>query len=257
MNPPDFRDLRAGRPDCPSDFTLDRLHSGELPQEKAQETERHVAGCADCGARMAERRAGFGAIEGVDPRAMLARIRTGLDSPARRPLSARILDQARRLLAPMAVVATAAVALVMVNRQDVESPTTRMKGSPALHVFRLEGDHAVEAISGDKFAPGDRLRFIVDLPTEGHVAVVGIEPSGKLYTAWPLDSEVQTRFAAGSRIMLPGAVALDNQPGRETLHLVHCPVAVGPPECTSGGVGAKPVCPAGCVTTPFILDKTP
>jgi hypothetical protein len=257
MNPPDFRVLRSGRPECPSDFTLDRLHAGELSQEQARETERHVAGCAECGARMAERRAGFDAIEGVDPRAMLARIRTGLDSPARRPLSERLLVQARRLLAPVAVMATAAVALVVVTGQDVESPTTRMKGSLGLHVFRLVGDHAVEAVSGDKFAPGDRLRFVVDLPAEGHVTVVGIEPSGKLYTAWPLDTESQTRFAAGSRIMLPGAVALDDQPGRETLHLVHCPVEVGPPECTSRGAGAKPVCPAGCVTTPFVLEKAP
>jgi hypothetical protein len=132
-----------------------------------------------------------------------------------------------------------------------------MKGSLALHVFRLAGDHAEEAVSGDKFAPGDRLRFVVDLPAEGHVKVLGIEPSGALYIAWPLDSGLQTRFAAGTRIELPGAVSLDAQPGRETLHLVHCPVKVGPPDCTSGGAGAKPVCPADCVTTSFLLDKAP
>lgn len=253
MKPPDFVNLRAGRPGCPSDFTLDRLHAGELPQAEARETESHVAGCADCGARMAERRAGFGAIDGVDPRVMLGRIRTGLDAPARVPLSERLSGWSRRLLAPLAMVATAAVVLLVVV--PGQERVTRVKGALALHVFRLTGDHAEEMVSGDAFAPGDRLRFRVDVPAEGHVMVLGVEASGALYTAWPLEPGVQTRFEEGDGIELSGAVSLDAQPGREVLHLVHCPLEVGPPECTSGGAGGKPVCPEGCVMTSFILEK--
>jgi hypothetical protein len=255
MNPPDFDKLRTGRPDCPSDLTLDRLHTGELPREKATEAERHVAGCADCGARMAERRAGFGAIDGVDPRVMLARIRTGLDRPA--PLSERLSGWFRRQFAPLAVAAVAAVTLVVVTQQQVQPEETRMKGSLALHVFRLAGDHSEQVVSGSEFAPGDRLRFTVDLPAEGHVSVLGVESSGALYTAWPLEPGMQTRFAAGSGIELTGAVSLDAQPGRETFHLVQCPLEVGPPKCTSGGADAAPVCPAGCVSTPFVMVKKP
>ncbi|HEX8438551.1 hypothetical protein [Archangium sp.] len=255
MSPLDFNKLRTGRPECPSDLTLDRLHTGELPREKAVEAERHVAGCADCGARMAERRAGFGAIDGVDPRAMLARIRTGLDRPA--PLPERLSGWLRRQFAPLAVAAVAAVALVVVTQEQVQPEGTRMKGSLGLYVFRLAGDHSEEVISGGVFAPGDRLRFAVDLPSEGHVTVLGIESSGALYTAWPLEPGVQTRFAAGSRIELSGAVSLDEKPGRETFHLVQCPVEVGPPVCTSGGADAAPVCPYGCVSTPFVLVKKP
>jgi hypothetical protein len=256
MSPPDFDKLRTGRPDCPSDLTLDRLHTGELPREKAVEAERHVAGCADCGARMAERRAGFGAIEGVDPRVMLARIRTGLDRPA--PLPERLSGWVRRLFAPLAVAAVAAVALVVVTQQQQQQPEeTRMKGALGLHVFRLVGDHSEEMVSGSVFAPGDRLRFAVDLPAEGHVMVLGVEPAGALYTAWPLEPGVQTRIAEGNGIELSGAVSLDAQPGRETLYLVQCPVEVGPPDCTSGGADAAPVCPAGCVSTPFIMVKQP
>lgn len=257
MSPPDFLSLRAGRSECPSDLALDRLHAGELPTEEAKRTEQHVAGCADCGARMAERRAGFGAIDEVDPRAMLARIRTGLDAPVQASVSERLLGWARRLIAPVALVAAAAVALLMVRTPVDEGPTTRMKGSLALHVFRLQGDHAEEVLSGDRFAPGDRIRFAVDLPAEGLVKVLGVESSGTLYTAWPLDSGVQTRLEAGNGIELSGAVSLDAKPGRELLYLVQCPVEVGPPECTSGGAGAKPVCPAKCAMSPFILDKRP
>ncbi|PTL83868.1 hypothetical protein [Vitiosangium sp. GDMCC 1.1324] len=257
MSLPDFTALRTGRPDCPSDLTLDRLQAGELPRERAQEAERHIAGCADCGARMAERRAGFGAIEGVDPRVMLARIRTGLDRPA--SLSERLLGGFRRLFAPLAVVAAAAVAFVVVTREQVQQPSldTRPKGSLALHVFRLAGDHAEEMVSGGAFAPRDRLRFTVDLPEEGYVTVLGIESSGALYTAWPLEPGTETRFAAGTGIELSGAVSLDAKPGRETFHLVHCPVKVGPPHCTSSGAGAAPVCPAGCESTPFLMEKGP
>jgi hypothetical protein len=255
MKPPDFDTLRKGGPACPSDLALDRLHAGELPREAAAELERHVEGCTDCGARMAERRAGFDAIEGVDPRVMLARIRTGLDTPA--PLPQRLLAWTRRQLAPLAVAATAAIALVVVTSQQVEQPGTRMKGSLTLHVFRFTGDHAEEVISGSTFAPGDRLRFVIDVPAEGHVSVLGVESSGAVYTAWPLEAEAQTRFAEGKGIELSGAVSLDDQPGRELLYLVHCPLKVGPPACTSGGAGAAPVCPEGCVSSPFILEKGP
>ncbi|QRN99376.1 hypothetical protein JRI60_10305 [Archangium violaceum] len=255
MNPPDFGALRTGRPDCPSDFTLDRLHAGELPKEDTLKAERHVAGCVECGARMTERRAGFGAIEGVDPRVMLARIRTGLDKPA--PLPERLLGWLRQRSAPFAAAAAAAVVLLVVSTQQVRPPENRAKGSLALHVFRFAGDHSEETVSGGAFKPGDRLRFVVDLPAEGHVTVLGVESSGALYTAWPFEPGVQTRFAEGTGIALPGAVSLDEKPGRETLYLVHCPVEVGPPNCTSQGAIAAPVCPAGCVTTPFILVKAP
>jgi hypothetical protein len=185
---------------------------------------------------------------------MLGRIRTGLDKPASLP--ERALGWVRRALAPLAVLTTAALAFVIVTRQDdVRPPLTRAKGSLALHVYRLEGDHTEEVISGGTFAPGDRLRFVVDLPAEGFVTVLGVESSGELYTAWPLEPGTQTRFAEEDNITLPGAVSLDEQPGQETLHLVHCPLEVGPPSCTSGGVDAPPVCPEGCTTTAFVMVK--
>jgi hypothetical protein len=146
--------------------------------------------------------------------------------------------------------------MVRAGGDDV-NPTTRMKGSLALHVFRLQGEHSEEVLSGDRFAPGDRIRFSVDLPAEGQVKVLGVESSGALYTAWPLDSGVQTRLEKGNGIELSGAVSLDANPGRELLYLVRCPVEVGPPDCTSGGADAKPVCPSGCAMSPFVLDKRP
>lgn len=254
MKDPHFSSLRRYGPECPSDWRLDQLHAGELAASEAGATRQHLAGCQTCTARMAERTAGFNAISEVDPRVMLARIRAGVDSRARPSLLDRLRSWGRGLLAPVALAATAGIAVFIATSNEQSGPDTRMKGGLALHVFRLAGDHAEEALSGDRFAPGDRLRFSVDLPTEGHVSVLGIEAGGTLYTAWPLEPGMQTRFAAVNGIELPGAVVLDEQPGRETLYLVHCPLQVGTPACTPS-TGGKPSCPQGCAMTAFVLDK--
>lgn len=250
----DFNNLRKTGPECLSDWMLDRLHAGETSESETHAARQHIAGCETCTARMAEREAGFNAIRDVDPRVMLARIRAGVDSRARPSLFERIRTWRRGLLAPVALAAAAMVVFVIANGTGQTGGDTRIKGGLALHVFRLSGDHANEALSGDRFAPGDRLRFTVDLPAEGHVSVLGVEAGGALYTAWPLEPGVQTRFAAGNGIELPGAVALDEQLGQETLYLVHCPLQVGTPVCTSGS-GGKPSCPKSCAMTAFVLDK--
>lgn len=257
MSVADFQALREGRADCPSDFTLDRLHARELDAAAARTAEQHIAGCEVCGARMAKRRAGLGAIEGSDPRVMLARIRSRLDEPA--SLGERVSRWLRRGLAPLVLAgAAAAVAIVALRPADTgPADVLRPKGALALHVYRLVDGHAQEAVSAEAFAPGDRLRFKVNLPSEGHVAIFGVERSGKLYTAWPLEEGTDTHLNAGDDLELPGAVKLDETPGEEILYLVHCPLAVGTPRCTSAGPEKPPACPAECAHTAFRLGKKP
>lgn len=257
MSVVDFQALREGRADCPSDFTLDRLHARELEGEAARSAEKHVAGCEVCAARMAKRQAGFNAMEGVDPRVMLARIRSRLDEPA--SLGDRVSRWVRRAVAPLVLAAAAAaVAIVVLKPVDTTSGDgIRPKGALALHVYRLAEGHAQEAVSGEAFAPGDRLRFKVALPSEGHIAIFGVERTGQLYTAWPLDEATDTRRSAGDDIELPGAVQLDETPGEELLYLVHCPLAVGTPRCTSAGAEKPPACPTGCSHTAFRVGKEP
>jgi hypothetical protein len=123
----------------------------------------------------------------------------------------------------------------------------RLKGGLALHVHRQRGSASEEAVSGGRFADGDRLRFVVDLPAPGQVMIQGVEATGNVYRAWPLDGAAAP-LPAGPGQVLPGAVSLDGARGRELLYLVHCP---GPPTCT----GAPPRCQPGCATTAFVLDK--
>ena len=82
-------------------------------------------------------------------------------------------------------------------------------------------------------------------------AVLGVEPQGGLYVAWPSGSD-SGRRPMGKRQELPGAVALDASMGKEVLYLVWCPAETAAPAqaCKSGGPEQPPRCPAGCRRTP-------
>jgi hypothetical protein len=264
--------IRAGQPQCPSDLALDRLHSGELAGQAARELSSHIDGCNVCPQRMAERRAGFDAIPGADPRPLLAGIRRALHESGTAP-SAKATPAASWLrfrsyfAAPvLAMAAAAAFAVIMVARQPgSDTPTvstgqlehTREKGGLGLHVYRLVNGQSESALSGAPFAAGDHLRFVVDLPSRGYVNILGVESSGNKYVAWPTAGEPTVVREAGPAQELPGAVLLDSSVGKETLYLVTCPETVGAPSerCTASATGELLTCPVGCERTPFVLDK--
>lgn len=243
MTTPDFMKLRAGNTECPSDLKLDRLASGELDAAARSSCEAHVSGCEACTARMVERRAGWNAHP-VDPRKMLAAVRRADPAP---------VPWLRRFGPLLGLIAVGATALALMLKPAPEYET-RFKGGLQLRVFRLENGHAREVESGSQFAAGDRLRFVVDLPSAGAVEVLGVERDGNLYKAWPQGSDDVQR-TAGSGVELPGAVALDTTPGDETFFLVHCPGQTVAPTCTSAGAGVAPRCGSGCNSTSFLVKK--
>lgn len=258
-NGPDFCSLRPGKPGCPSDLLLDRYAAQELGAETAASVRAHLAACDLCPSRLDASR--FEAMADVDPRLLLAGIRRGLDEP--RSLKERAGACLRRFAAvraPLAIVAGVAALLLVLpltRRSAVDAPATvRQKGSLVLRVYRAKGTGSEELLSGSRFLPGDVIRFVVDLPSSGQVAILGVEQSGELYTAWPLAEQAAlTRQPAGKSLALPGALSLDGSLGRETLYLVHCPDAAEPPQCQARGSLEPPSCPAGCALTPFVLSK--
>ena len=243
---------------CPSELELDRWHAKELPAARMQALESHAANCTDCQARMKQRAQGFAAIAApagqppIDERRVLAGLRRRLDEePPRMSLFARRLSVLAGFLACAA--AFALVALPKHDRQG-EEYEVRAKGGLALHVFREQNGRASEALSGDQFHAGERLRFVADLPSDGEVRVIGVEATGALYTAWPLDAMLGTRLAHGNGIALPGAVALDDSHGRETLYLVECGSRDALDSCRAEP-GSKPHCDSSCELSPFVLEK--
>ena len=266
-----FTQLRAGHADCPSDLALDRLQAGELSSVQAEALRRHVADCALCPQRMSAREAGFANFKELDERQLLASIRRGLAEEPAPSLLERLLRRMRVMALPLSGLAVAAVAaLVLLGRPGSSTQPmggdpslnpsvieeTREKGGPLLQVYRLVDGRAQPALSGDTFKSGDRLRFVVDLPAAGQVAVLGVEPQGGLYVAWPGGSDSGQR-PMGKRQELPGAVALDASTGKEMLYLVWCPTETAAPAqaCKTGGPEQPPRCPAGCQQSPFVMNK--
>lgn len=266
-----FTQLRAGHADCPSDLALDRLQAGELSSAQTEALRRHVADCALCPQRMSAREAGFANFKELDERQLLASIRRGLAEEPSPSLLERLLRRMRVMALPLSGLAVAAVAaLVLLGRPgsstqpmgsdpSLNPPVieeTREKGGPLLQVYRLVDGRAQPALSGDTFKSGDRLRFVVDLPAAGQAAVLGVEPQGGLYVAWPSGSD-SGRRPMGKRQELPGAVALDASMGKEVLYLVWCPAETAAPAqaCKSGGPEQPPRCPAGCQQSPFVMNK--
>ena len=242
MSSLDFTKLRQGNPDCPSDLRLEQLVSGALAE--GSDVAVHVSGCASCGPRVAVLRQGWAALPS-DPRPMLAAVRRAAAVPLATPWW-------RRALVPGLLFTAALVAVVMSSAPPVDE--VRVKGGLQLRVFRLEKGHSQEVLSGASFAPGDRLRFVVDVPSAGAVSVVGIDHTGALYRAWPPAAE-DVKRSAGAAQELPGAVALDDTHGDETLYLVHCPGRETAPVCESAGAGQAPRCEAGCELTAFVVKK--
>lgn len=306
MNTDALQRLKEGQADCPSDLALDRLHARELPPDRAQAVQAHIDACTVCPARMAQRQAGLDGFAEVDPRPLLAAIRRGVDADAATEKRSKVTAWRKWLaliVAPLGVAATLAVVMwarhpaVPVTGDDLDGygeggdgdsgpDQTRTKGSLALRVYRqVQGPGSPTAqsqqmVSGDRFAPGDKLRFVVDLPSDGQVAIVGVEASGATYTAWPSQNNLATARPGGKDQQLPGAVALDNSKGRETLYLVHCPHASEPPQCTHVDIGDTAAaggtvssdsrvstgsknpgtrrrlrCPRGCRMVPFVVVK--
>lgn len=243
-----------GSPDCPSDYALDLLRAGLMPADEGAALEQHVDGCPACGARLAMMRRGFDGEPDVDPRRLLAgaRRRAAEAAEAATPWWRR---WAVWLPALAGAAAVAFFALRPVVGPVAPPDGVRTKGGLALYVQLAVDGGSREIVSGERLAPGSRLRFQVDLPEAGRVAIIGVEADGGRYAVWPLDPAASDALDAGDRQLLSGAFGLDAAPGRETLHLVVCAGAEPTTACDIDARGAR--CPEGCRTTPFELVKGP
>jgi anti-sigma factor RsiW len=245
-----------------SDLALDRLHAGELPDERATALRAHLSGCAACEARLSERTRGFAAFPELDAGLVFARVVAKAEAGVEDGWLTRLrafFGSLSGALSTSAVALAVVAAVVISQRSSVDEDGvhgTRLKGGLALRVHRQRGDHSEAVASGEAFAPGDRLRFEVDAPDSGYVAILGVESSGKLYRAWPLAAAATTvHLAAGRGVLLDGAVSLDDAVGREVLYLVQCHDQAAPAACTSRGPDQAPRCAPGCSLSPFVLDK--
>lgn len=252
----DLGKIRRGREGCPSTLRIERYVAGELGAEERTTIEAHAETCAHCPADIARARGGFAVWPELDAAKSFAEV----VARAERSKRAR---RWRGVLIAAGPLAFAALLFLVLRPPTEQGPSMRLpstslgvrtKGQTVLRVFRQTPSGSEELTSGAEVYAEQRLRFVVDLPSQGAIAIVGVEASAKLYTAWPLTVGGSTVRDAGPSQELPGAIALDGSRGRETLYLVHCPGASEPPRCRENPAG-PPLCGEGCSLSPFVLEK--
>lgn len=120
-----------------------------------------------------------------------------------------------RWLAPGFALAAAAAIAVMVLRPKAHDPDIILKGGDvALIVHRATSGVSERLDDGDTVAVGDRIRFEVDAPRKGYVALVGVDGTGK-QTVYYKD----VPYTPENRL-LPDAIQLDATPGDEHFTLL-------------------------------------
>jgi len=259
MSPTDPERLLGRKPDCPSEMELDLFHWGELDADRAASVDEHVKKCPQCKKRLELREMGFGAFPEVDELAIRRKI---VHSAARQSdHSGRDARQAgwffwrAALGTAVLFVLLVSVALWVTWSEPRGDDGLRTKGSPGFTVYRERDGRVTEALPGETFHRGDRLRFVVDMPAAGELMIVGVEQSGKLYPVFPAKENPSSRLVrAGTARELPGAIRLDESVGSERLHMVVCPEKFDIGKLETGARGILEA-PEGCKISTFAFRK--
>jgi hypothetical protein len=181
---------------CPSNFALDdlELHGG------APDVARHVAGCARCAARRAERDA------------LAGRFRAEFEAPLWRRISAP--RPRRRWLAWLApALAAAAIVVVVARRPD---PYVGAKGTPGVEVRARRAGVVFAPGAGAEVRAGDELELAVRAarPEQAYVLVGSVDGTGKFSTFY-----ASVPLPPGGAPLAP-PVVLDASPGPERIVVV-------------------------------------
>ncbi len=244
----------------PTDWTLERFVAGDLPTEEARALRERIASDPALKARVEGLRGGF--APDVDADAMFAQIRTRVGERAPTPEdAAHLLGQRatrpparspfwRRLLLVTGPLAIAAVALLMARPPSPSDPTdvVRAKGGLVLTVYRAVEGGAEVVHPGARLVPGDRLRFSVDVPRAGHLAVLGVDAARQVALLHPAGGEAAPRVEAARGVELPRAVSLDGTPGDEAIWAILCD-APFEPGSIAWNTNGHPDIPDGCAAS--------
>ena len=195
-------------PACYSALHLDRFLLGELPASAAQELRAHLDGCARCTA----------SLETLQKREPLPMLRVVPLRPRRwRPV----------LAAGAGLAAAASVLLVLRAAVPLDRGTLeRSKGSGfALAMYVLHEGAVRRAAPGETVAPGDAVRFSVNAPAPGYLAVLSLDPQRHASVYFPLGERAEP-IAAARDFLLPLGTRLDTTLGEEHLTALFCKTAV-------------------------------
>ena len=143
------------------------------------------------------------------------------------------------------------------------------KGGIGLMIYDNSSRGGHKLHPGDHIRVGTRLRFGLRLLYSGHIMIVGVDQTHSVFLYYPIDEAKESTFMKKKSEILPGAIEMDNTPGREWFIALSCPEpfsfnAVNDkiqdlPESEFSGWVRKgpPHLFNGCHQTFYFLDKPP
>ena len=196
---------------CPSGLALDErwlTRGREAPPDP-----RHAEACPDCVLHMA-------ALDEAEAFVRQAILPAALEATPAAPAWWRAPRPALAFGLVLALgLALTGVAARWIARPD-PAPTgggVAFKGSIGLEVLALRGEQVFTIQAGAPLYRGDRVRFRLDLPRDGHLMVVALDARGALHALYPFAG--QGSIAASRRLeALPGSVELDGARGVERVY---------------------------------------
>ncbi|QRK04874.1 ACP synthase [Archangium violaceum] len=200
----------------PSEWTLRRLHAGELPGPETQQAQAHVSSCPECHEVMKGLEADQTRFEEEVP---FERFAAGVERAMREPTAAPSRPRFNGLL-----VAVAATVLLAVGVRPLLSPSpslNRLKGGASAEL-RIGGDGPQRAVlPGDteELLPGERVRLGYVAGPYPYVMAVSVDDTGEvseLYSALGMSLPVE---AGAGRHWLPESVQFTGT-GHERVVLV-------------------------------------
>ncbi len=191
----------------PSEWTLQRLHAGELSGPEGQQARAHLSGCTVCQKVMKgfeEAQSDFEALVPFERVAPQVERRMEQPTPAERPRFNGFL---------VAVAATVLVAvLVRPLLAESPSPANRTKGG-AVAELRIggagtEAPRAASPGAVEPLAPGERLRLGYTADSLGYVLAVSVDEAGEVSALYPESGQSLKVEAGAGTHWLPDSVEL-------------------------------------------------
>lgn len=173
----------------PSEWTLRRLHAGELRADEAVRARTHAASCEQCGAVLREAEE---AQRRFEAELSFERFEEGVkraEEKARRQERARA-GARQRWLGPMVALAATVLVVVAVRPLLATSPVpgVRTKGGAAAEL-RIGGGEGSQRMARtdvlEPLAPGERVRLGYTPDARGYVLALSVDAAGEVTPLYP------------------------------------------------------------------------
>ncbi|HEX8705047.1 MAG TPA: ACP synthase [Myxococcaceae bacterium] len=214
----------------PSEWTLRRLHAGELPTAEATRTRTHAADCEKCGAVLREAEEAQRRFEADVPFELFAE---GVERAAEKAGKQRPLSQdTRRWVGPLVAIAATVLLVVALPTLLAEEPVpgVRTKGgaSAELRVGGGDGSQRVaRTYLPEPLAPGERVRLGYTPDTRKYVLALSVDAAGEVTPLYPESGESLPVEPGAGTHWLPGSLEFTGTGAeRVVLVLTDTPVTV-------------------------------